>query len=202
MDSINLTTGKFNYVLMFNNKLGAFLACILISSFALSCSTTSKTASNEGEAKTAETASKYPSWYESSRSIQSDEDTYFGYATALAADSSLAAEKAVRQAKVELKTAISNRLEAIRNDALVEMGSESGLDNTRFIIALRKAEDEVASVAEMAEVSVESNDGNGYRGFSKVTVDKEALIEALDREFSANAKAWNAMKESDAFSQF
>lgn len=187
---------------MFNNKLSAFLVCILISTFTLCCSTTSQTTSKADDTSPSEAESKYPSWYQSSRSKQSDDDAYYGYATALATDSSDAADKAGQQAKAELKAEISNRLETIRNDALVELGSESGLDNPRFIIALRKAENEVSSVSEIAEISVESNDGNGYRGFSKVAVDKEALIKELDKEFSANAKAWNAMKDSEAFRQF
>lgn len=189
-------------VLMLDNKLSAFLLLILVSSFMISCSTTSQTASTDAGEPTTEPAGKYPSWYQNSRSIQSDDTAYYGYATALAADSAVAAEKAMEQAKAELKTAISNRLESIRNDAVVELGSDSGLDNPRFIIALRKAEDEVTSVAGVKEIEVESNIDSGFRSFSKVYVNKETLIEELDGRFSANANAWNAMKESRAFGKF
>lgn len=186
---------------MLNYKASAFLSLILVSSLIISCSTTSQTAS-DGEETAPETESKYPSWYQTSRSIQSDDSSYYGYATALAGDSTASADKAVQQAKAELKTAISSRLESIRNDAVVELGSESGLDSPRFIIAIRKAESEVPSVAEVEEVSVEEHAETGFRSFAKVAVDKEALIEELDKEFSAYGNAWSAMKGSEAFSKF
>ena len=178
------------------------LLFILIPSFFISCSTTSNTASTTSAETTDEASSKYPDWYQSSRSVQSDDTAYYGYATAIASDSASSAEKAVEQAKAELKSSISNRLETIRNDAVVELGSDSGLDSPQFIIALRKAENEVPSVANTEEVEVENMGSQGYRAFSKVAVDKEALIDELDKAFSANSNAWNAMKESEAFSQF
>ena len=141
-------------VLMLINKPTGFLALILASFLIISCSTPSKTTSTGEEGTGTEVESKYPSWYQTSRSIQSDDTAYYGYATALAADSAAAAEKAVEQAKAELGTSISNRLESIRNDAVVELGSDSGLDKPRFIIALRKAEDEVTSVSGVEEIEV------------------------------------------------
>lgn len=200
---INLTAIEINTLLMFDHKLVGFLTFVCIAAFFASCSTTSTTSgSTSSAANTVNTESQYPSWYQSSRSVKSDDTWYFGYATAIDSDSSSSAVKAVEQAKSELKSAISNRLETIRNDAVVELGSDSGLDSPRFIIALRKTENEVPSVANTEEIEVEKMEGEGFRAFSKVAVEKEALIEELDRAFSANSKAWNAMKESEAFSQF
>lgn len=186
---------------MFNNKAIPFLSLILVSTLIISCSTTSKTAS-AGNETAPETESKYPSWYKTSRTIQSNDTAYYGYATALASDSAASADKAVQQAKAELKTAISGRLESIRNDAVVELGSDSGLDSPRFIIALRKAESEVPTVADVVEVTVEESGETGFRSFSKVAVEKEALLEELDKTFSAYGNAWRAMKGSEAFSKF
>lgn len=187
---------------MLDRKFIAIFSFFLIPSFLISCSTSSNTASTSTTETKSKASSKYPGWYQSSRSVQSDEEAYFGYATAIASDSASSAEKAVEQAKAELKSAISNKLEVIRNEAVVELGSDSGLDSPRFIIALRKAENEVPAVATTEEIEVENIEDSGYRGFSKVAVDKQALIEELDKAFSANSKAWDAMKKSEAFNQF
>jgi len=188
---------------MLDHKIAGFCSLICITALLVSCSTTSNTTSDsQSTVTTGNSSSQYPSWYQSSRSVESDDTAYYGYATAIDSDSSSAGEKAMEQAKAELKSAISNRLETIRNDAVVELGSDSGLDSPRFIIALRKAENEVSAVASMEEIEVASLEGQGYRAFSKVAVDKEALIEELDKAFSANSNAWNAMKESEAFSRF
>ena len=187
---------------MSDHRLIGILSLLCFTVLFISCSTTSNTSDSSSTAAVETTADRYPSWYSSNRSVESDDTSYFGYATAIDSDSSVSATKATDQAKAELKSAISNRLETIRNDAVVELGSDSGLDSPRFIIALRKAENEVPSVASTEEVEVENLEGEGYRAFSKVAVEKEELIEELDRAFSANSKAWNAMKESEAFSQF
>ncbi|NGP76654.1 hypothetical protein G3570_08420 [Balneolaceae bacterium YR4-1] len=188
---------------MLDHKSVRFLTLICFSALLISCSTTSNTSTtSDTSANVTNAESKYPSWYKTSRAVESDDTSYFGYATAIDSDSSASAEKAKAQAQSELKSAISNRLETIRNDAVVELGSDSGLDSPRFIIALRKAENEVPSVTSTEEIEVECLEGEGYRAFSKVSVEKESLIEELDKAFSANSRAWNAMKESEAFSQF
>lgn len=198
----NLTAIEINNVLMSDYRFIGILSLFCITALFISCSTTSNTSDSSSTAITESGTDRYPSWYSSNRSVESDDTSYFGYATAIDSDSSSSADKAVEQAKSELKSAISNRLETIRNDAVVELGSDSGLDSPRFIIALRKAENEVPSVTNTEEIEVDNREGEGYRAFSKVSVEKEALIEELDKAFSANSNAWNAMKESEAFSQF
>lgn len=189
---------------MLNHKIVGFLTFIFISTLFVSCSTTNTSTTSDNSANAANTGSQYPSWYLTGRSVESNETSYMGYATALAGDSTASVERAVEHAKAELKTAISGKLETIRNDAVVELGSDSGLDRPRFIIALRKAENEVPALAIVEEVTVEKSgeERNGYRSFTKVSIEKEALIEELDKTFSANGKAWRAMKRSEAFEDF
>ena len=171
-----------------------------IVSRSFSCSSTSQTTGESEPAATSE-ESQFPSWY-NTRSFEADEDAFHGYGAAIAADSTRSAQKAGSQATAELKSKISNRLESIRNDAVVELGSNSGLDSPKFIIAMRNAESDIASVAEVTETEVKGTNDGTFRAFAKATVDKEALIEELDKALAANGNAWNNLKESQAFSKF
>lgn len=180
---------------MLNNRRAVLLSLLLLTSLMVSCASTSGTTKTASE-------TKYPSWYNTSRSVQSDDLAYFGYATALASDSVRSSKKAVTQAKAELKSAISNRLELIRNKAVVELGSNSGLGSPEFIIALRNAESKVPAVADVVEMEVEKNGKKRFRSFSKVSADRKILIKELDKALSAKRNVWNAMKKSHAFSNF
>lgn len=182
----------------YSSKL-SLLSIFILGGFFVACSSTSQTSSNASSSS----SSVYPGWYNAGRSVSSSDSTYMAYATALSADSSEAAGKAVRQARARLKSGIANKLESIRTDAVIELGSDSGLDDPRFILALRKAENAVSTVSEVDHTEVEANEGQrGYRGFVRLAVEKEALIERIGSRLSGYESAWNNMKESEAFSSF
>ena len=144
----------------------------------------------------------YPEWFNSNNAIVSEEEAYYGYANVMAADSMKAVNGAVQRAKSRLSSNIANRLEAIRNDALIEFGSESRLDQSNFILALSKSDRTIVRVAEANETEAIASDSTGYYGFAKVIIEKQQLVERLDRTFSSYEKAWNSMKESEAFDNF
>lgn len=185
---------------MIANRIASVCFFSLIITLAVSCSTTSETTTEETTLSDEER--EIPSWYNNTRSLQRDDTTFYSFATALASDSAQSVQKAGSRAKAELRSGVSSRLESIRNDAVVELGSDSGLDSPKFIIALRNAETRLGSVAEITEVEVNQNDNEIFRAFAKATVDKETLIEELDKALSANGNTWNAMKNSQAFNQF
>lgn len=174
--------------------------CIAIGLLIVSCSSTSQM--NTTTEDTSTQKSVYPSWYSSNRTLESEDGSFNAYATAVASDSNRSATKAGNQAKAVLESAVSNRLESIRTDAAVELGSDSGVDSPKFIIALRNAESKIGSVAEVAETDVSQSDNGTFRGFARASVEKEVLLEELDRALAANGNAWNAMKESQAFTDF
>lgn len=176
-------------------------AVVLLSTMISACAPSGNVNESTETSNTSE-KSVYPSWYNSSQSVTSSPTSYQGYATALAADSTGALRKALEQAENSLESGISAKLESIRTDAVVELGSDSGLDSPRFIVVLRRAENEVSDISQKVNALAEENNPNGYRGFVQVQVEKEELIKELDRRFSGYANAWNTMKDSEAFSGF
>lgn len=186
---------------MANVKYVIHLTLILACSLLVSCAGSSSTVQQNSPAYQA--PETYPEWYNENRSVVDDEEVYRGYAVVLASDSSATVRRAVQRAKSRLGSSISNKLESIRNDALVEYGSASNLDESNFILALNKSGRTIRQVAEMSNGEVRLQDSSeNYFGFAEVTLNKEDLIERLDRSFSAHEKAWNSMKESRAFTKF
>ena len=176
-----------------------FLTAVL---FIFGCSSTSTVSEKEKEVTSPSVNSVYPNWYNSSQRVSSSASSYQGFGSAVAADSLGALSQATERANNNLESGISAKLESIRSEALVKLGSDSGLGSPRFIVVLRKAENEVSDISEAKSVVVEQNDPNGFKAFVKVVADKSELIDELDRRFSGYAKAWNAMKNSEAFSDF
>ena len=165
------------------------------------CSGASQTTQQSQSSKQME-VQKYPSWY-ASQKVVSEEDMMYAYATAIGEDSASAVSKAVSWAEKELQSSVSEKLENIRSDAVVELGSQSGLDAPRFLIALRKADRAVSPLVETRQTEVKTVEGyNSYRSFAEVRVPKEQLIERIGKRLAGYEKAWNAMKESKAFENF
>lgn len=177
------------------------LAALLITT--ISCSGLSETAG--GVRSGAMSSGVYPQWYNASQTVVADSTGYRAYATAVAGDSVAAIQKANIHAEIELQTGLSRRLESIRNKLTGEPGNHAVLDTPGFIRALREAEEEAAAAVQTAHTAAELNadSGSGYRGFAGVRASKTALIGKLNRAFEGKyEKAWNVMKESQAFSGF
>ena len=146
--------------------------------------------------------SNYPSWYPQNEFV-SDENKLFAYATAIDRDSVASIEKAKSWAVEELKSSVSDKLEQIRSEAVVEYGSESGLDEAKFLMALRKVKNAVDPLVETG--NTEANSAEGYEsiyGFAEVSVPKDELIKRIGKRLGGHEKAWKAMKDSKAFSDF
>lgn len=185
-------------------KLNKFTIVALLVLFPVvwtSCSTTSEVADSVDSSKSVTVG---PEWYSAGESdFLRGQNGFRAYATALAGDSSQATAKAVTQARMELKSGISYRLEQVRKKAARELAAESGLGTSGFLATLRQAENEIPDAAQIANAAAEaSGPEGGYRGFAEVTVSKQALHEALDAAMSRYKTAWNAMKTSQAFKEF
>lgn len=177
------------------------LTIILSFSYLVSCSGTENVSQDQSEKKNAVT-DEYPSWY-GSKSIEDSDTVITGYATAISGDSASSISKAESWAQLELKSAVSDKLEDIRSDAAVEYGSEYELDSSRFLIALRKVDNAVSNLAETQNVEVKTVEGyESYRSFVEVSVPKEELVNRIGKRLGGYEKAWNAMKESKAFGSF
>jgi hypothetical protein len=178
-----------------------FLAAIVSVLVFYSCSGTEKASQNNTQSPKA-SADEYPSWY-GSRSVEENDKVMMGYATAISDDSASSISKAVSWAESELKSSLSDKLENIRSEAAVEYGAESGLDSSRFLIALRKADNAISYLAVTANTEVKTVEGyDSFRSFAEVTVTKEDLIERIGKRLAGYEQQWNAMKESKAFKNF
>lgn len=146
--------------------------------------------------------SQYPSWYPEQNTV-SEKNTLYGYASAIGKDSASSVSKAVSWAESELQSAVSKKLEDIRTEAMKESGSESGLDDPEFLIALRKAENEIGPLVETGNAEVKTVEGyNTHRSFAEIIVSKDQLIERIGDRLADHEKVWNTMKQSKAFENF
>jgi hypothetical protein len=165
-----------------------------------SCAGTSQTAQKPNT--TVKKTQEYPSWYPDQK-VVSEANRLSAYTSAIDSDSASAVSKAVAWATEELKSAVSDKLESIRSEAVVEKGSDSGLDDPRFLIALRKANKAVEPLVETGQTEVKTTEGySSYRSFAEVSVPKDKLIERIGKRLAGYEKSWNAMKNSKAFKNF
>lgn len=186
------------------NRILLLLSAVLIGSAIVACSSTSKTASPSASAQdsVAQQSASTPSWF-NKEEVTFGSSTISGYATAIDSDSASAVSKAVERATILLRQSVSNRLEAIRTDAVKELGSESGLDRPGFLIALRKADSAVNDVASTGQVNTKAVKGqSSLRGFAEVQVDRAELIKQIGEQLSSHQETWNKLFDSAAFSDF
>lgn len=184
------------------HRIVSFVVIICSLGIILSCSGAANTAQQPASSSKSMEVQKYPSWYPSQKIVSSDTAMH-AYATAIGSDSAAAVSKAVSWAKAELKSAVSDRLENIRSEALVEKGSESGLDSSRFMIALRRVDNAVDPLAVTGNTKVKTVEGyDSYRSFAEISVDKDELIRRIGKRLAGYENAWNAMKNSKAFESF
>lgn len=174
----------------------------LVISFGLlfSCSGAEEAAQQSGKEEIE--VSQYPSWYPD-QNIISEKNTLYGYASAIGKDSASSVSKAVSWAESELQSAVSEKLEDIRTEAVKDSGSESGLEDPEFLIALRKAESEIEPLVETGNAEVKTVKGyDTYRSFAEIMVPKDQLLERIGDRLAGHEKAWNTMKQSKAFENF
>jgi hypothetical protein len=168
--------------------------------FFVSCSAPAET--TEQQSQSQKQVSDYPSWYPQQEFV-SEEEHLFAYATAIDEDSAASIEKAESWAVEKLRSSVSDKLEQIRSEAVIEYGSESGLDDAKFLMALRKVKNAVDPLVELGNTEAISVEGyESVRGFAEVSVPKNELINRIGKRLGGHEKAWNAMKDSKAFTDF
>ncbi|GAB5409210.1 MAG: hypothetical protein BalsKO_15750 [Balneolaceae bacterium] len=145
-----------------------------------------------------ETVSIFPTWYQMVESTN-DSLSYTGFATAIAADSIKAIERAETQARIHLEKKIAQLTEEIRID-LKESGSTNA-DNTDFIIILRTAHYGVEAAANPLQAVSKKTDGF-YRGFSSVRIAKEEIRSVLEKGFTGHPRYWEEFSSSNLFSKY
>ncbi|MEX0609148.1 MAG: hypothetical protein WD016_12440 [Balneolaceae bacterium] len=158
---------------------------------AVSCSPTDKI-STAGSSE-----SVFPAWYNSS-GFTSDSLYFSTYATAISSDSLRAVSRAENQARVNLESRIAEKLEIVRNQ-LEEKGSEYARQ-ADFILTLRNAYAPVETKARVTE-GVATKNENHYRGFAKVSVEKNDLRNIIEAGFAGKATFWAELTGSTAFTK-
>ncbi|MFV1884654.1 MAG: hypothetical protein ACMZ7B_09215 [Balneola sp.] len=137
----------------------------------------------------------FPSWY-AMNGFSSDSVSYLGFATAIAADSTVAVERAEKQARINLEKNIALLTEEIRTD-LVKSGSNNA-DNTDFIIILRTAHSGVEAAASSNQTIVRNTEGY-YRGFASVEITRAELRNVLEKGFTGHPRYWGEFSSAQGF---
>lgn len=177
-----------------------FLVILSLSGLLISCSGTGEVSQQQED--TEKEVSQYPSWYPQQEFVSNDTEL-LAYATAIDTDSVAAIEKANSWAVKQLESSVSNKLEEIRSEVVVEEGSGSGLDEARFLMALRKAPRAVEPLVETGNIETQTVEGyESVRGFVEISVPKDQLIDRIGKRLGGHEKAWNSMKDSEAFNNF
>lgn len=175
-------------------------ALLILTVTFISCSGTSKV--SEQQSSSVDKGTLYPEWYPQQEFV-SEGDRLLSFATAIDSDSASAVNKAVEWAKKELKSGVSDKLEEIRTEAVKEFGGQSGLDEARFLMALRKINKAVDPLIETGNTAVKTVEGyNSVRGFAKVSVPKDKLVDQIEDLLTNHQESWQKIKESEAFKNF
>lgn len=168
----------------------------------VSCSGSGSMTKKSNQKEISPKVEKYPAWY-GNHSVVNTDSIVYAYATAIDNDSASSVDKAIAWAKSEMRSSVSDKLENIRSDALRELGSDSGLDSSGFLLALRKADSAVKYLAETGHTEVRTIEQyKSYRSFAEITVPKDELIDRIGKRLGGHEKAWNSMKNSKSFKNF
>lgn len=173
-------------------KLGVLSIVILLGMNA--CATTENTSVESVK----ESSSIFPTWYQPVES-SSDSLGYMGFATAIAADSIKAIERAEIQARIHLEKKIAQLTEEIRTD--LEDSGSTNVANADFIIILRTAHSQVQKTAKSAQSMSKKTDGY-YRGFSSVGISKNEIRTVLEQGFTGHPRYWGEFSSSPTFSKY
>lgn len=155
-------------------------------------------ASSSGSVESTDTNtlnSIFPSWYLTSE-FGIDSLSYSGFATAIAADSTIALQRAEKQARLNLEKNIAILAEEIRTD-MVESGSTDA-DNTDFIIILRTAHAELEATASLNQAMARQVDGY-FRGFASVEITRTQIREVLGKGFTGHPRYWKGYSSAEGF---
>lgn len=144
---------------------------------------------------TASSNSLYPAWYSQSGFI-ADSLGYYGYATAVASDSSTAINRAELQARTTLGKNVGEITEDIRLE--LERGGSTNVDNTDFIIILRTAHTGVESESELTRSAAIKVDGY-FRGFAKVEISRSQAGTVLEKGFTGHPRYWGEFSSSEGY---
>lgn len=142
-------------------------------------------------------AAGIPAWYLQS-GFESDSLSFSGFASAIAADSLTAVQRAENQAKSNLENHIARKMENIRTD-LEKSGSLNAI-KPDFIITLRNAHAKVESEAVISRVAVTHLEGH-YRAFAKASINKPELLALLQSGFEGKKALWDEISSSEVFAQ-
>lgn len=156
-------------------------------------------ASSSGSVESADTNttlnSIFPSWYLTSE-FGIDSLSYSGFATAIAADSTIALQRAEKQARLNLEKNIAILAEEIRTD-MVKSGSTDA-DNTDFIIILRTAHAALEETALLNQAIARQSAGY-FRGFASVEITRAQIREGLEKGFTGHPRYWEGYSSSEGF---
>lgn len=176
-------------MIKYGNTFLILTALLLIGN---ACSTTQTSTQT-----TESSAAGIPSWYLQS-GFESDSLSFSGFASAIAADSLTAVQRAENQAKANLENHIARKMENIRAD-LEKSGSLNAI-KPDFILTLRNAHAKVESEAAISRVAVTNLEGH-YRAFARASINKPELLVLLQSGFEGKKALWDELTSSEVFAQ-
>lgn len=161
------------------------LGAIMIASCAALEPTEERPAETEPEA---EVPTK-PEWFDDSITADVDTAAFYGYAVAISADSAEAVEQSVELAEQNLRFAVDEYAESVRQDLSEEDGNGK-YSSPAFILELRNSVMEMdISGASVTNEHFKNHEGTVHRIYSKAELPRDVVHELLgnrlnDEEFT------------------
>lgn len=120
-----------------------------------------------------------PEWYDDSVTADADTVAFYGYAVAVAADSAEAVEQSVELAEQNLRFAIDEYAESVRQDLSEEVGSGKYSSPT-FILELRNTVMELdISGASFTNEHFKNHEGTVHRIYTRAEIPRGIVQELL-----------------------
>jgi len=164
-----------------------------------SCQSTEQAVTKMGDSEKppAKAAPFIPEWADTDNNLKSDSSSFSVSVMAANADSL----KATEMAKQQAMSLLEHKLSELSEEQRVKIAEKNSLAaNTEFIFHLRRAEEAIASGAEVTKLNTKK-DENQYVGFAKIEIEKSSPQSNLKSYFSNQSSNYSGLIDSFEFTQ-
>lgn len=194
----NILKLPFNKRYLCNHHVLLFLLVPVVSFFT-GCQTTEQAATqiDKSESPPAKTAPFIPEWVDIDKNLKSDSSSFSVSVMASNVDS----VKAIQMAKVQALALLGHKLSELSEEQRVEIAeNSSAAGDAEFIFHLRRAEEAIASGAQVTKLKVKKDESQ-FVGFAEIEIGKTSVKSNLKSYFSAQSSKYSSLIDSFDFTQ-
>jgi len=166
------------------------------------CST-SKTATQNNKAEKTQKVVKQKTvaWYKKADAFKIGKNSYVAMGISISTDSTIALNKARKQAKAQLQNGIQNDLESLRSDIATEEGNNSFVSKPRFIWMYRGVTNRSLKNVTISKTKVMPKNGI-YQAYVLMKYSKKQVIDDMMNALSSVSRYQQKVKQSKAYQKW